>query len=53
MHKGDREANNVRTEADIIKIMRNPGPGMTPFDQKTVSDAEAKEIAKYILKTFK
>jgi cytochrome c6 len=51
--KGDREANNVRTEADIIKIMRNPGPGMNAFDQKTISDAEAKDIAQYILKTFK
>jgi cytochrome c6 len=53
LHKGDREANNVRTEADIIKIMRKPGPGMTTFDQKTISDDEAKGIAKYILKTFK
>ncbi len=53
LHKSDREANNVKTEADIIKIMRNPGPGMTTFDKKTISDAEAKEIAKYILKTFK
>ena len=53
LHKGDREANNVSTEADIIKIMRNPGPGMTAFDQKTISDGEAKDIAKYILKTFK
>jgi cytochrome c6 len=38
---------------NIIKIMRNPGPGMTAFDQKTISDGEAKDIAKYILKTFK
>jgi cytochrome c6 len=53
LRKGDREANNVRTEADIIKIMRNPGPGMNAFDQKTISDAKAKDIATYILKTFK
>jgi cytochrome c6 len=51
--KKQLNANNVRTEADIIKIMRNPGPGMTAFDQKTISDAEAKVIATYILKTFK
>jgi len=53
LHKGDREANNVKTEADIIKIMRKPGPGMTTFDQTTISDDEAKDVAKYILKTFK
>ena len=53
LHKGDREANNIRNEADIIKTMRKPGPGMTTFDEKTISDQEAKEIAKYIFKTFK
>ena len=53
LHKKDREANNIKTEADIIKNMRNPGPGMTKFDEKTVPDKEAQEIAKYILKTFK
>ncbi len=53
LHKADREANNIKSEADIVKIIRKPGPGMTPFDEKTVSDAQAKEVAKYIFKTFK
>ncbi len=53
LHKADREANKIRSEADIVKLIRKPGPGMTPFDEKTVSDAEAKEVAKYIFKTFK
>ncbi|MGD0281550.1 MAG: c-type cytochrome [Dissulfurispiraceae bacterium] len=53
LHKSDREANNVKTAADIISKMRNPGPGMTKFDTKTLPDAEAKKIADYILKTFK
>jgi cytochrome c6 len=53
LHKKDREANNIKTEADIIKIMRKPGPGMTVFDEKTIPDKEAHEIAKYILMTFK
>jgi cytochrome c6 len=53
LHKKDREANNIRTESDIIKIMRKPGTGMTSFDEKTVPDKEAQEIAKYILMTFK
>jgi cytochrome c6 len=53
LSKSDRAANKIRNEADIIKILRKPGPGMTTFDEKAVSDKEAKEIAQYILKTFK
>lgn len=53
LHKKDRDANNVKTEADILKLVRKPGPGMTPFDVKTLSDKDAGEIAKYIIKTFK
>lgn len=53
LHKKDMEANNVKTSEDIIKIMRNPGPGMTKFDESTISDKAAKEIAEYIMKTFK
>jgi cytochrome c6 len=52
LSKKDREANNIKSASDIIKNMRNPGPGMTKFDEKTVSNAEAKAIADYILKTF-
>jgi cytochrome c6 len=53
LHKQVREANNVKTEADIVKIMRNPGPGMIKFDEKTIPDKQAKEIAAYILQSFK
>lgn len=53
LHKKDREANGVKTAKDIIGKMRKPGPGMTQFDRKTISDKEAKAIADYILKTFK
>ncbi len=52
LRKKDRDANNVRTPEDIIKKMRNPGPGMKKFDKDTISDKDAREIAKYILKTF-
>lgn len=50
--KAGREANNMKTAADIIKNMRNPGPGMTKFDEKTLSNKDAQAIAEYILKTF-
>ena len=53
LHKKDREANGVKTAADIMGKMRNPGPGMTTFDEKTVPEKDAKKIAEYILKTFK
>ncbi len=53
LHKKDREANGVKKASDIIAKMRNPGPGMTKFDEKTLPDKDAKEIAEYILKTFK
>ena len=53
LHKKDLDANSVKTSTDIIKKMRNPGPGMSQFDEKTISDQEAKKIAEYVLKTFK
>ena len=49
----DREANNVKTEDDIIKLMRNPGPGMVKFGSKIISKKDAKAIAQYIMMTFK
>ena len=52
LHKKDREANNIQKPEDIVKIMRSPGPGMTPFDKATIPDNDAKKIADYILKTF-
>ena len=53
LHKKDRESNNIKTESDIIKLMRHPGSGMTTFDEKTVPDKLASEIAKYVIMTFK
>ncbi len=53
LHKKDREANGVKKVADVIARMRNPGPGMTRFDQSTIPDRDARKIADYIFKTFK
>lgn len=53
LHKKNLAAHNVKTPGDIIGKMRNPGPGMTQFDEKTIPDGDAKKIAEYILKTFK
>ncbi len=53
LSKKDRESHGIKTAADIIRNMRNPGPGMTLFDRNTIPDEDAKKIADYILKTFK
>lgn len=62
LHKKDLDANNIKTAADIVKKMRNPGPvpdhpqewaGMKMFDKNKISDENALKIADYILKTFK
>ena len=53
LHKKDMDAHGVKTADGIVGKMRNPGPGMTRFDAKTISDKDAKEIAEYIQKTFK
>lgn len=52
LHKVDRESNNIKTADDIIKLMRNPGPRMTKFNEKIVPEKEAQAIADYVLKTF-
>lgn len=46
-------ANGIKSEKDLVAKMRNPGPGMSKFDAKTVPDKEAAAIANYILTTFK
>lgn len=53
LHSKQLKANGVKSAKDIIAKMRNPGPGMTKFDEKIISNKEAKSIAEYILKTFK
>jgi len=53
LHKKSMEANKIKTAQDIIKTMRNPGPGMTKFDAKMIPDKDARRIADYIIATFK
>ena len=52
LHKKDLQKHGVRTVNDIVNKMRRPGPGMPTFSKKMIPDAQAKEIARYILKTF-
>lgn len=50
--KKDLEANNIKTAEDTIRIMRKPGPGMTAFDMKSLSETDARKIADYLFKKF-
>jgi cytochrome c6 len=52
LSKADREKNGIRTARDIINLIRNPGKGMTVFDESTLPETEAQEIAEYILTTY-
>jgi len=53
LHKKAREAQGIKTAKDLVAKMRNPGPGMTRFDAKTIPDKDAMEIAEHILKAYK
>jgi cytochrome c6 len=52
LSKKDLEANNIRSEEDILRLIRNPGPAMPKYDQKMLSDEDARAVARYILETF-
>lgn len=47
------ETRNIKGVKDVVRVMRNPGPGMTRFDEKMIPEKEAKLIAEYMLKQFK
>ena len=50
--KMDREANGIKSAADIVRIMRKPGAGMRSYTRDDIPDKRAKAIAEYILATF-
>jgi cytochrome c6 len=43
----------LKDSKKIVSKIRKGGGGMTAFDAKAVSDADAKAVADYIIKTFK
>jgi cytochrome c6 len=53
LSSADREKNGITDAAAIVRLMRNPGPGMSQFDAETIPEREANDIADYILKTFR
>lgn len=53
LHKQSMAANGVKSAKDVVAKLRNPGPGMTKFDEKSIPAKDAQELADYVLKTFK
>ncbi len=53
LHKKDLAAHKVDSVKGIVEKIRRPGPGMPSFSKSMISDAQAKEIARYILKTYR
>ena len=43
----------MKDSKKIVSKIRKGGGGMTAFDAKAISDADAKAVADYIIKTFK
>lgn len=43
----------IKNPQKVIKKARNGGGGMPAFDSKTISDADLKQLADYVVKTFK
>lgn len=43
----------IKNPNKIVKKIRKGGGGMPAFDSKAISDADAKLLANYIVKTFK
>ena len=53
LHNKALAAHDITKPADIVKKMRNPGPGMTKFDETALPDSDATAIAQYVIDTFK
>ncbi|WP_052464735.1 c-type cytochrome [Geoalkalibacter subterraneus] len=53
LKKASLEAKGIATAEDIVKIMRDPGPGMPAFNEQTIPEDLALDVGRYILDTFK
>lgn len=53
LHRGVLSRYGIKEPADIVEVIRKPGPGMVSFDSATLSDTEALLIAEYVLAEFK
>ena len=53
LHSKDLKKNGRDSVKGIVGMIRKGGAGMPSFSKSKISDAQAKDIAKYILKAYK
>ena len=53
LQKKTLASHGIKTADDIVSYLRSPGTGMPTFDKEKLPDDRAREIADYILDTFK
>jgi cytochrome c6 len=53
LHGSTLRKNHIDAPEDIVKIMRKPISRMIQFDEKAVSNKDARSIAEYVLDAFK
>ena len=53
LHKNSMASHGIKTADDIVSYLRSPGTGMPSFDKEKLPDERAREVADYILDTFK
>lgn len=53
LHGSTLRAKHITRPEDIVKIMRNPLSRMLRFDATTIPEADALEIAEYVLYAFR
>jgi cytochrome c6 len=51
--KPNETLKGIKDPKKVITQIRKGGGGMPAFDAKAISDADAKQLAAYIIKTFK
>ena len=53
LYGADLKKNNIAAPEDIVRVIRAAPRGMTSFDEKTLSDNDARMLARYVLATFR
>ncbi len=53
LFKRDLDRNKLKSVDALVRYMRNPGPGMTKYDMKDLPDKDAREVAKYIIQSYR
>lgn len=53
LHAAVLKDNGIKTPADVVRVMRRPGPGMRSFDAASLPDRDATLIAEYVLAAYR